>query len=114
MELSDLVSDIESNKVIGVALFGALTGTVAGFIGFDEKMDESNRPSFRRLYDKVGKEGIKEIIAITSGITSINYKEGNIINNIFECLVYSAEFRMGYEVGYRGYNTVKNYLNKEN
>ena len=114
MELSDLITDIESNKVMGIAFFGALSGTMAGAIGFDEKMSESNRPSFRRLYDKVGKEGIKEIIAVTGGISSINFKEGNLINNFFEGLVYSAEFRMGYEVGYRSYKTVKNYLNKKN
>ena len=113
MELSDLVSDIKSNKVMGVAFFGAITGFISGVIDFEESMGKSKRQSFRKVHNKFGKEGIKNIIAATGGITSINYKEGTIINNIFEGLVYTAEFRISYEIGHKGYNIIKNYLNKK-
>ena len=113
MELSDLITDIDSKKVLSIAFFGALTGAIAGHINFEEKMSESNRPSFRKLYDKVGKEGIKAIISMAGGIPAINYEKGTTATNFFEGIMYTAEFRLGYEVGYNGYKTIKNYLNKE-
>ena len=32
--------------------------------------------------------------------------------NFFEGIMYTAEFRLGYEVGYNGYKRITNYLNK--
>ena len=110
MEISDLISDIESRKLIGIASFGAITGAIAGMVNFHDNIDKSTKPIFRKLYDKVGKEGIKTMIAMMGGVSSVNYQTGNIITNIVEGLVYTAEFRLGYEIGHRGYNIVVNYL----
>ena len=110
MELTDLVADIESRKLIGVASFGAITGVLAGVVNFHDDMDKSTKPIFRKLYDNIGKEGIKTMIAMIGGVTSVNYHAGNVFNNIVEGLIYTAEFRLGYEIGYRGYNGVISYL----
>ena len=103
-----LVGKIQENsKPISDSNAIAQCGTIAA--GNDDEVGQM----IANAMDKVGKEGIKAIISMAGGIPAINYEKGTTATNFFEGIMYTAEFRLGYEVGYNGYKTIKNYLNKE-
>lgn len=110
MELSDLLMDVEEKKIIGLGFWGAIIGGIAEIVDFDNKVI-NHKYKFIFNNPHTDLDFAKTIIALATGMPSVNYGNG-IVRDGGETLIYISSARIGYEIGSQLIKSIKGYVKK--
>ncbi len=98
MVLTDILSDLEINKSITLSISGVITGLAAGYLNFDQKVEDRKEKIFSNNKE-IEKEMLIDSFSLISSFGAFDLA-GSYPSNISEVMIYSFLFRSGYGVGH--------------
>ena len=110
MELSDLLTDLEGSKLIGIGCMGGFIGMVGGMLNFDDMVLEGNKKLIFKN-PRADLEFAKGVIGLATAVKNVNYN-GPLAGDATELAIYGLYARIGYEIGNKFVKSVKNYIKK--